>query len=176
MRESRTFAERTKFLKSDEALKKYFLVYEGSDTELIYFDAVNSMRENIGINPLIELIPIIRSYSEEGWSNPKKILDRIIENLEESKAERISYETLLNRMMDYFYETKVITTSKVLAKNMWKTMIHVCAEKLQKSLQAEVEDIETDCNAILELLKQEYDVTHVVSDISDKATGLHAAE
>ena len=97
------------------------------------------MRENIGINPLIELIPIIRSYSEEGWSNPKKILDRIIENLEESKAERISYETLLNRMMDYFYETKVITTSKVLAKNMWKTMIHVCAEKLQKSLQAEVE-------------------------------------
>lgn len=167
MRESRTFAERTKVLKSDEALKKYFLVYEGSDTELIYFDAVNSMRENIGINPLIELIPIIRSYSEEGWSNPKKILDRIIENLEESKAERISYETLLNRMMDYFYETKVITTSKVLAKSIWNTMVRICAEDLNKSLQAEVENIEADCNAILELLTQEYDIGHVISGISD---------
>lgn len=39
MRESRTFAERTKVLKSDEAIKKYFLVYEGKDTEVIYFDA-----------------------------------------------------------------------------------------------------------------------------------------
>jgi ribosomal protein L18E len=167
MRESRTFAERTKVLKSDEALKKYFLVYEGSDTELIYFDAVNSMRENIGINPLIELIPIIRSYSEEGWSNPKKILDRIIENLEESKAERISYETLLNRMMDYFYETKVITTSKVLAKSIWNTMVRICAEDLKKMLQAEVENIEADCNAILELLMKEYDIGHVISGISD---------
>lgn len=166
MRESRTFAERTKVLKSDEALKKYFLVYEGSDTERIYFNAVNTMRERIGINPLIELIPIIKSYSEEGWSNPKKILDRIIENLEESKSERISYETLLNRMMDYFYEMKVITTSKVLAKSMWRTMQYICAQHLQRSLQEEVEDIEADCNAILELLKQKYEVINVVSDIS----------
>lgn len=167
MRESRTFAERTKALESDEALKKYFLVYEGSETELIYFEAVHSMRESIGINPLIELIPIIRSYSEEGWSNPKKILDRMIENLEESKAERISYETLLNRMMDYFYETKVITTSKVLAKSMWRTMVSICTEELHKPLREEVADIETDCNVILERLKQEYDVTYVVSNIAD---------
>ena len=99
MRESRTFAERTKVLKSDEAIKKYFLVYEGSDTEVIYFDAIRSLREDIGINPLIELIPIIRSFSEEGWSNPKKILDRVIENLQESKEQSISYESLLNRIM-----------------------------------------------------------------------------
>ena len=87
MRESRTFAERTKVLKSDEAVKKYFLIYEGSDTEVIYFDAVRTMRESIGINPLIELIPIIRSFSEEGWSNPKKILDRVGGNLRESKEQ-----------------------------------------------------------------------------------------
>lgn len=167
MRESRTFAERTKVLKSDEAIKKYFLVYEGSDTERIYFNAVIAMREDIGINPLIELIPIIRSYSEEGWSNPRKILDRMIENLEESETKRISYETLLNRMMDYFYETEIITTSRVLAKSIWKTMEQFCTRELQKSLKDDVENIASDCHSILELLKQEYDITHVVSNISD---------
>ena len=129
MRERRTFAERTQVFTSDKTLKKYFLVYEGSETEAIYFDAISSMREDVGISPLIELIPIIRSYSENGWSNPKKILDRIIENLEESRTNQISYETLLNRIMDYFYETKVITTSKVQARSIWNTMCRICEEK-----------------------------------------------
>lgn len=96
MRESRTFAERTRVSHIDRTLRKYFLVYEGAGTEQIYFEAVNSAREEIGINPLIELISIQRSYSEEGWSNPKKILDRLIKDIEESKTRYISYETLLN--------------------------------------------------------------------------------
>ena len=149
MRERRTFAERTKVLKSDEAIKKYFLVYEGSDTEVIYFDAIRSLREDIGINPLIELIPVIRSFSEEGWSNPKKILNRVIENLRESKEQVMSYESLLNRIMDYIYETKVITTSKVLACNIWKTMKKTCDERLNKTLDNVVEDIESTCNILI---------------------------
>lgn len=40
----------------------------------------------------------------------------------------------LNRIMDYLYETKVITTSKVLARNIWKVMKRACNEELQKSL------------------------------------------
>ena len=72
MREHRTFAERTRALHSEEPLKKYFLVYEGAETEAIYFNAVSVMREEAGINPLIELVPIARSYSEEGWSNREK--------------------------------------------------------------------------------------------------------
>ena len=174
MRESRTFAERTKVLKSDEAVKKYFLIYEGSDTEVIYFDAVRTMRESIGINPLIELIPIIRSFSEEGWSNPKKILDRVIENLRESKEQFISYESLLNRIMDYLYETKVITTSKILARNIWKTMLQTCDKKLKKSTEDRVDNIETSCKILMEDLCEEYEVVNIVEDISEiiKDSGL----
>jgi len=178
MRESRTFAERTQVFSSDKTLRKYYLVYEGSDTEVLYFDTVNAMREDIGINPLIELVPIIRSYSEEGWSNPKKILDRIIENLEESKTNSMSYETLLNRIMDYFYESRVITTSKIQARSIWKTMCRICDEDLHKTLDSDVEDIEHTCNIILEKLGKEYELIHVVSDISNiiKEGGLTYAE
>lgn len=148
MRESRTFAERTRVFSSDQTLKKYFLVYEGSATEVLYFGAVDAMREEIGISPLIALVPIIRSYNEEGWSNPKKILDRVIENLEESRTNRISHETLLNRIMDYFYESKIITTSKIQASSIWKTMCGICNEDLQKTLDSDVEDMEHACNVI----------------------------
>lgn len=178
MRESRRFAERTSVFSSDATVRKYFLVYEGSDTEVLYFNAVDSMREDIEINPLIELVPIIRSYSEEGWSNPKKILDRIIENLEESKTKCISYETLLNRIMDYFYENKIITTSRVQAKSIWKTMSRFCELNLHKTLSADVEDIENACNLICKELQKEYELEHVVSDIPNiiKEGGLTYAE
>lgn len=166
MRESRTFAERTKVLKSDEVMRKYFFVYEGSDTEVIYFDAIRSLREEIGINPLIELIPIIRSFSEKGWSNPKKILDRVIINLKESKEQTISYESLLNRIMDYFYEVEFITTSRVLANNIWETMRRACIEVLQKTLDDTVEDIGYACNTIIEELKKDYEIENIVKGIA----------
>lgn len=178
MREKRTFAERTKVFVSDNTLRKYFLVYEGAETEAIYFDAVNSLREDIGISPLIEIIPIIRSYSEDGWSNPKKILDRIIENVEESRTDHISYETLLNRMMDYFYEMKVITTSRAYARSIWRAMCRICEEKCLKRLDTFVEDIEKSCNLILKALQKEYDLEHVIVDISNiiKEGGLTYSE
>lgn len=167
MRESRTFAERTQVFTSDRTRRKYFLVYEGSDTEAIYFDMIKSMREDIGINPLIELVPVIRSYSEKGWSNPKKILDRVIENIEDSKTKHISYETLLNRVMDCFYEMKVITNSRVQARSIWKTMCEFCEKNLLKKLDSDVEDLEGTLSLILEVLENEYDLRHVVLDISD---------
>ena len=45
MRERRNFAERTKILKSDQVNRKYFLVFEGKNTEQIYFEAINNDRD-----------------------------------------------------------------------------------------------------------------------------------
>lgn len=167
MRERRTFAERTKALKSDETNRKVFFVYEGAGTEVLYFDALKARREDVGINPLIELVPIIRSYSEDGWSNPKKILDRVIENLEEDKTGRITYESLLNRIMDYFYDEKILTTSRVQADAVWKLMQDGCKNVLKKPLSAVVSDLEEDCKSIIAYLNQESEIANIVADISE---------
>lgn len=167
MRESRTFAERTKVLKSDEAKKRYFLVFEGASTEKIYFEALENVRDDIGINPLIELVPIIRSYSEDGWSNPKKILNRIIANLEEEETGRFTYEALLNRIMDYLYDEKIITTSKVQARALWEILEIGCKKILKKCLNDNVDNLVEDCNKLTEYLNQESDVVNIVDDISD---------
>ena len=178
MRERRTFAERAKVLKSDETKRKFFLVYEGASTEVLYFDTLKTKREDVGISPLIELVPIVRSYSEDGWSNPKKILDRVIENIEEDKTGRLTYESLLNRIMNYFYDEEILTTSKVQANTVWKLMQDACKNVLKKSLSCEVSNLEQDCNSIIEYLNKESDIQNIVTDISEiiKASVITYAE
>ena len=69
--------------------------------------------------------------------------------------------------MDYFYEMKVITTSRIQARSIWKTMCRICEEKCLKKLDTFVEDIEKSCNLILKALQEEYDLQHVIADISN---------
>ena len=50
MREKKNFAERTRISNEDRTRKKYFLVFEGNRTEEIYFNAINELKDKIGIN------------------------------------------------------------------------------------------------------------------------------
>ena len=49
MREKRNFAARTQAPKHREVRKKYFLVYEGQETEDRYFTAVNDLKNELKI-------------------------------------------------------------------------------------------------------------------------------
>lgn len=167
MRERKTFAQRTRTRSSQEAKRKYFLVYEGSETEIQYFDAVAANKEEIGISPLVTLVPILRSYSEEGWSNPAKILERVIGNLDEKEKAYISYETLLNRIMDYMYEEKILSSSRAQGNAVWKMLVWICQEKLEKSLAYDVEDLEEDCRAVIRLLNEKAGIVPISEDIME---------
>lgn len=72
MREKKKFAERSSKSENLTPKKKFFLIFEGEKTEIIYFNAIEKYREKLRINSVVQFIPIIRDYSEKGYSNPKK--------------------------------------------------------------------------------------------------------
>lgn len=167
MRERKTFAERTRVRSTNEVNRKYFLVYEGSETEELYFRGVDEERQKIGIDPLIELIPIVRSYSEEGWSNPQKILDRMMQTLRESETGNVSYETLMNWIMDYLHEEGILTTSKVMARSMWRILQWICAEEMQASQNDIIndKDLGKTCEAFILHFEKSTKFDNIVSDV-----------
>lgn len=165
MRESREFGKRTGTSKSKEPIKKFFLVCEGEQTEIIYFNSFRQFFHELEINPLIEIVPIIRSYSEKGWSNPKKILDTLIKKLDESDSGELSYETLLNRIMCYLEEEGLLAKNGISEKTMW-TALNKCCKKNNIDLSDMVEDIDFTENFISEEL-QKNNVQDIIEDFQD---------
>ncbi len=132
---------------------------------MIYFDAVNELRNEVKINPLIELVPVVRSYSENGWSNPKKIVNRVIQNIKENESGRISYETILNWIMEYFEDEKYIVNNRTLAKSMWNTLNWICDEKLNVSLNETADNPNEVCSTIFQYLNEEKEFENLIVDI-----------
>ncbi len=165
MREKRDFAKRSGVKDSREARRKFFFVYEGKNTEDIYFDGIVDYRNEIGINPLIEFVPVVRSYSEEGWSNPKKILDRMQLNLDEAESGIVSYESLLNWIMDYLSDEGVIYNNKTASAYVWQILKDICTNQLQVNLSNQVENLGSVCSQIMDALKTETQWDNIIKDV-----------
>lgn len=150
MREKKNFAERTRISKEDRTRKKYFLVFEGNRTEGIYFNTINELKDKIGINPLIEIISIERTYTEEGWSNPKKILEQLLKDLEEIENGKISYKTLVDKIIEIIMEDEKIS-SKILKEISSEKMIENIKNEIE-SLDNIVENVEEDCEFLLNMI------------------------
>lgn len=72
--------------------------------------------------------------------------------------------------MDYFYEKKIITTSKVRSKqaeNIWNILVQICKDEMHKSLIEDVSDIETDCNAIIKSLQDKCGLVNIIGNIPE---------
>ena len=150
MRERKNFAERTRISKEDKTRKKYFLVCEGNRTEGIYFNTINELKDKIGINPLIEIISIERTYTEEGWSNPKKILEQLLKDLEEIENGKISYKTLVDKIIEIIMENEKFF-SKISKEISSKEIIEDIKNEIE-SLDNIVENVEEDCESLLNMI------------------------
>lgn len=160
MRIAKTFGERTE--SERKAAKKYYLVYEGSKTEAQYFLGIDENKELLNINSLIEIVPILRSYNEEDWSNPKKILDKLIEYVSTQEGESLSVGTFLDKMIDWLLEEQIISDKGIYNKYNLK-------EKCLELFESETEVIKiADASKIVStFLTKELNISDSVKQIED---------
>lgn len=101
--------------------RKYFLAYEGSQTEKLYFDGIKSNRDQLKINSLIDIIPILRSYNEEGCGHPKKIVEAVKEYIDQMKGGSCKVSQLAQWTVDYI--NKCNMTSPIPSQKTFDNLI-----------------------------------------------------
>ncbi len=103
MRITKDFGKTTPHFKTIQGEKiKYILAFEGSKTEVQYFEGINKNKEEIGINPIIKLIYAKRDALHESYSHPKNV----VELLEKCLKENIIVEDVINIVLDFFSYNK----------------------------------------------------------------------
>lgn len=163
MREKRKFGKRKDHDVQMEPAKKYFFVFEGQKTEEIYFSELNKNRKNLKINPLIEIIPIIRCFDEDGWSNPQKIVDLLSKNLEEKSTGMYSYETIINYIVDYLIANNSVNHINI-SRKLLVEVLKKSIEHSGRNLNDRTNNYNQVCELIFEDLKK-FRITEVANNI-----------
>lgn len=89
---------------------RYFLAFEGDQTEFQYFSGITRFRKELGINVLFTVIPLQRNHAEASWSHPCKFITPLIASLKESSNGQMSIESIVKHSIDcIIYEFKFIT-------------------------------------------------------------------
>lgn len=101
MRIPRKFGERTAhFAVTQNEKRKYILVYEGQKTEVQYFQGVIDNRTKIGITPVIDLLPLLRSIPQESHSHPNRIIKLVEEHIKDYDCVKV----IIDKIIDYCAE------------------------------------------------------------------------
>lgn len=151
MRESRTFGERCKTKVSDEPKRKCLFLFEGKETEPIYFAKLKDLREEIGISLLIDFIQIEKPRGED-WSNPKKMLDALCMDLSDTPT----YNTLINAMVDCLYTDAYLFRHKSKIKEFEDLLLSFMEDTLQVEKSDLVDDIEGTVQKTLEYFREQW--------------------
>lgn len=160
MRIQKTFGERSQAER--QAAKKYYLVYEGSKTEAQYFEGIQQNKAALKINSLIEIVPILRSYNEQDWSNPKKILNKLIEYICEKECDKLTAEAFVNKVIDWLLEEQIIGDKGVYTEdNLNPKLLNLFKNKL------EMVDLKEGSQIVSNFLTQELNISDSVIQIED---------
>lgn len=110
MRIPRQYGKRTlHFDRIQEARSKYIFVYEGQETEVQYFEGIIDKRDKLNINPLMDLLPVLRGNLQISHSHPLKILKYLEKHIEHYNTVNI----IINKIVDYCYENLGINENNI---------------------------------------------------------------
>lgn len=132
MREQRIYNERSSPSGIREPLVKFIILAEGSKTEPLYFEALNNKKTQVGIPAIVQVINIERTSGEQDWSNPKKLLDRLLQKIKET-PEKFSYTTFIDACLDYFSQYEMFKRWEGLLNNIKNLLFDWVKNDLQKS-------------------------------------------
>lgn len=113
LREMRTWTTRYEEDINIDPLRRYYLIFEGANTEKHYFRGVDNNRKELGINSLIEIVILSKEGEIRHYSHPSKLLVLI----QEKKEELIhsgSYDEEIDQFVIVFDRDSFETNEKYL--------------------------------------------------------------
>jgi Ca2+-binding EF-hand superfamily protein len=146
MREKKSSGRTPNNRSGSEPKKKYFLVFEGTETEEIYFDAVKEYFPD----KLIDFVTLIRNTSERGFSNPAKMLEMILKNIEEHQTGKYSYRSVIDWITEYIKNEELVNLK---AEKLDDELENICRKEYGKDIDKSIPKKELQ-NVIGKLLEK----------------------
>ena len=97
LREYRTLTTRFEEDIKIEPLRRYYLIFEGANTERKYFQGIDNNRKELGINSQIELVILHKEGDISNFSHPIKLLELI-----EEKKKALKRDGKFDKAIDRF--------------------------------------------------------------------------
>ncbi len=97
LREFRSWTTRYEEEIKIEFLRRYYLIFEGANTERKYFQGIEDYRKELGINSYIELVILHKEGEVRSFSHPSKLLELIGE-----KKKALKRDTRFDKEIDRF--------------------------------------------------------------------------
>lgn len=115
---------------------------------------------------MVKIRPLLRSYNETGWSNPQKILNRLIEYIEEGNTGLITINSLISRSVDYLLEDGVISKNSVYSTFDIHDLLskNIINSNTGNDL---VQDVENIAKKICDCLKEKANIVKAVEHLND---------
>lgn len=101
LREQRSVLARYEDDTPIEPFRRYYLIFEGKNTEKKYFQGIEGYRKELEINSAIELVILSKEGEIRDYSNPKKLLELINIKKEELKSTS-QYDKEIDRFVIVF--------------------------------------------------------------------------